>query len=219
MSKSLQRTRNLVLMAMLAAMAYVLMAVGRVPVIMFLKYDPKDVVLGIGGFMLGPGAAALMSLLVSLIEMVTVSETGFIGFFMNVLSTCAFICPAAWFYHRKRSLRSATIGLAVGVILMTIMMLAWNYIITPIYMGYPRAAVAEMLLPVFLPFNLIKGALNAAFTILLYKPISSALLRSRLVSGEEPKPDSVRKIRWPVTIAAIAVAVTCALLFYLLGHH
>lgn len=219
MSKSLQRTRNLVLMAMLAAMAYVLMLVGRVPVVMFLKYDPKDVVLGIAGFMMGPGAAALISLLVSLIEMVTVSETGFIGFFMNVLSTCAFICPAAWFYHRKRSLRSATIGLAVGVILMTIMMLAWNYIVTPIYMGYPRAAVAEMLLPIFLPFNLIKGTLNAAFTILLYKPISSALLRSKLISGEEPKPASARKIRWPVTIGAIAVAITCALLFYLLGHH
>lgn len=219
MSKSLQRTRNLVLMAMLAAMAYVLMLVGRVPVVMFLKYDPKDVVLGIAGFMLGPGAAALISLLVSLIEMVTVSETGFIGFFMNVLSTCAFVCPAAWLYHRKRSLRSATIGLAVGVILMTIMMLAWNYIVTPIYMGYPRAAVAEMLLPIFLPFNLIKGVLNAAFTILLYKPISSALLRSKLISGEEPKPVSARKIRWPVTIAAIAVAITCALLFYLLGHH
>jgi len=219
MSQSLQRTRNLVLMAMLAAMAYVLMAVGRIPVVMFLKYDPKDVILAIGGFMLGPGAAALMSVLVSLIEMVTVSETGFIGFFMNVLSTCAFICPAAWFYHHKRSLRSATLGLGVGVILMTLMMLAWNYIITPVYMGYPRQAVAEMLLPIFLPFNLIKGALNAAFTMLLYKPVSAALLRSRLVSGEEPRPVSARHISWPVTITAIAVAVTCALLFYFLGHH
>lgn len=218
MTKSMQKTRNLVLMAMLAAMAYVLMLVGRIPVVMFLKYDPKDVVLAIGAFMLGPGAAALMSLLVSLIEMITVSETGFIGFFMNVLSTCAFICPAAWFYHHKRSLRAATLGLATGVVFMTILMLAWNYIVTPIYMGYPRQAVAEMLVPVFLPFNLIKGTLNAAFTMLLYKPISSALLRSRLISNDAP-PKAPRKINWPVTISSIAVAITCAILFYLLGHH
>lgn len=218
MSQSLQRTRRLVLMATLSAMAYALMAVGRIPIVMFLKYDPKDVVLAVGGFMMGPGAAALMSLLVSLIEMVTLSETGFIGFFMNVLSTCAFICPAAWFYHRRRSLRSAAAGLAMGVILMTLMMLAWNYIVTPFYMGYPRAAVAKLLLPVFLPFNLIKGALNASFTILLYKPLSTALLHSRLISGEEPQPVSVRKIRWSATIVASAMVITCALLFYLLGQ-
>ena len=31
---------------------------------------------------------------------------------------------------------------------MTIIMLLWNYLITPLYMGYPREAVVEMLLTV-----------------------------------------------------------------------
>lgn len=64
---------------------------------------------------------------------------------------------------------------------MTIIMLLWNYLITPIYMGYPREAVAELLLPAFLPFNLLKGGLNTALTLLIYKPIVQALRKANLV--------------------------------------
>jgi len=41
-----------------------------------------------------------------------------------------------------------------------------------------REAVAKLLLPVFLPFNLLKGCLNAGFTCLLYKPVMTALRKS-----------------------------------------
>ena len=51
-------------------------------------------------------------------------------------------------------------------------MLVWNIIFTPIFMGMPRAAVISMLLPVFLPFNLIKAGINCVVTFLVYKPIS-----------------------------------------------
>jgi len=214
------KTRRLTLIAMIAAMAYVIMLVGRIPVVMFLKYDPKDIVIAIGGFMLGPGAAALISLLVSLIEMVTVSETGIIGCVMNVISTLAFVFPASMIYHHKRTLKSAAIGLSVGAIAMTAVMLAWNYILTPIYMGYPRAAVAEMLLPVFLPFNLLKGLMNAAFTMLLYKPVSTTLRRSRLIAPEGEKTASpVKMFRPVVVISSVLLIVTCVALMYLLGHH
>ena len=54
-------------------------------------------------------------------------------------------------------------------------MLFWNYLVAPIYMGYPRQAVAQLLLSVFLPFNLIKGGVNAALTLLLYRPLTAAL--------------------------------------------
>ena len=62
-------------------------------------------------------------------------------------------------------------------------------------MGYPREAVAAMLVPVFLPFNLIKGALNAAIAMLIYKPISRALRRAGLMEstagGQAPEKKSV----------------------------
>ncbi len=60
-------------------------------------------------------------------------------------------------------------------------------LITPIYMGYPREAVAELLLPVFLPFNLFKDGLNAASTFLLYKPVVSALMKSGYIEDRHER--------------------------------
>ena len=37
------KAKRITTIAMLCALAYVVMAVGRVPVVLFLKYDPKDV--------------------------------------------------------------------------------------------------------------------------------------------------------------------------------
>ena len=38
-------TKKITTMAMLAAIAYVVVVVGRIPVVLFLKYDPKDIII------------------------------------------------------------------------------------------------------------------------------------------------------------------------------
>ncbi len=175
------RTRKITIIAMLSAIAYVVMVVGRIPIVMFLKYDPKDVIITIGGFMFGPLTAFAMSAIVSFVEMLSVSDTGLIGLIMNVISTCAFACTAAVVYKKKRTIAGAIVGLVLGCILMTVLMILWNYLITPIYLGYPREAVVALLVPVILPFNLLKAGLNTAFTLLLYKPLQVALKKSNLL--------------------------------------
>ena len=183
------RTRKLALLGMFSALAFVVMMVGRVPIVMWLKYDPKDVVIAFAGLLFGPVSSFAVSLVVSAVEMVTVSDTGVIGFVMNVLSTCSFVCTAAFVYSRRRTLGGAVLGLVSGVLLMTAAMLLWNYLITPLYMNQPREQVAPLLIPMFLPFNLFKGSLNAALTLLLYKPVVRALRRARLIEREE-KPEA-----------------------------
>lgn len=89
-------------------------------------------------------------------------------------------------------------------------MMVWNYIIAPIYMGYPREAIVELLLPAFLPFNLIKGGLNAAITMLLYKPIVTALRRSNLIEYNN-NPEKM-KLNIGVVLAAMLMIITCVLL-------
>lgn len=210
-----EKTRKLTLTAMLGAMAYLIMLVGRVPIVMFLKYDPKDAVIAIGGFLLGPMSAALMSVTVSLIEMFSVSDTGWIGFFMNVLSTCTFVLPAAYLYSRKRTLASAVTGLCAGIVCMAASMMAWNYIVTPLFMNVPREFVASKLLPVFLPFNLFKGVLNAGLTLLIYKPVSRALRRAHLMPAEHAASSAARNSKLPVIISLFVIA-TAVLCFYLL---
>ncbi|MBQ8506134.1 MAG: ECF transporter S component [Clostridia bacterium] len=204
------KTRRLTLMAMFAALAYIIVAVGRIPIssVSFLKYDPKDVILVISGFVLGPIPALLVTTVVCLIEMITVSSTGVIGMFMNLLASAAFACPAAAIYRRKHTLRGAAVGLAVGALLMTALMLMWNYFITPYYMGYPRQAIAEMLVPVFLPFNLIKSGLNAAITILVYKPVSRVLKKSGLVESHPSTAPGKKSVTGVMIIAAV-VLLSC----------
>ena len=41
------RTRKITTLGMLCAIAYVVMLVARIPIVLFLKYDPKDVVITI----------------------------------------------------------------------------------------------------------------------------------------------------------------------------
>ena len=217
MSEPKVTSRKLTLMAMLVAMAYVAMLITRpLPTVAgFLSYDLKDVVIAIGGFMLGPAAAALITLVVSLIEMVTVSSKGLIGLLMNVLSTAAFVLPPALLYRRDRTLKSAALGLGLGVVAMTAMMLAWNYIVTPMYMGVPRDVVAGMLVPTFLPFNLVKGGLNAGITMLLYKPLSAAIRRAGLLPGKDASA-APHRFNLTATLASLVVVATCVILFVLM---
>ena len=178
MNKNLKKIISL---AMLSAIAFAVVTFGRIPIVLFLSYDPKDVIIAIGGFIFGPLSAFIISAVVSLVEMVTISNTGPIGCVMNIISSCTLVCTASYIYKKKRTLSGAVIGLVSGTLIMTLAMLLWNYLITPIYMGYPREAVAELLLPVFLPFNLVKGGLNTAITLLLYKPVVTALRRAKLI--------------------------------------
>ena len=176
-----RKTRNLAAAGMLCALAYGAAAVGRVPLVLFLKYDPKDIVIAVGGLIYGPLTSFSIALAVSLAEMFTISETGILGCIMNVLSSCSFACTAAVLYRKKQTFSGAAGGLLCGWLCMVSVMLPWNYWIAPIYMGYPREAVAELLIPVFLPFNLIKGGLNAAVTIFLYRPVMTALKHARFI--------------------------------------
>ena len=217
------RTRKLALLGMFSALAFVVMMVGRVPIVMWLKYDPKDVVIAFAGLLFGPVSSLAVSLVVSAVEMVTVSDTGVIGFIMNVLSTCSFVCTAAFVYSRRRTLGGAVLGLVSGVLLMTAAMLLWNYLITPLYMNQPREQVAPLLIPMFLPFNLFKGSLNAALTLLLYKPVVRALRRAKLIEREEkpeaygtPLDDAGHSRRTNLAGMLIAVAVLIAVCVVLL---
>ena len=200
-------TRRLTMIGMLCAIAFVIVAFVRIPVVAFLKYEPKDVVITIGGFLFGPLSAFLISAVVSLVEMVTISDTGIIGCIMNLLSTCAFACTAAFVYKKKHTLKGAIVGLLAGIAVMVGLMLLWNYLITPYYMGYPREAVAAMLVPVFLPFNLLKGGLNAGITLLIYKPVVGALRRAKLL--EAPAQAAPKKGNLGVMLVGALVVVTC----------
>lgn len=174
-----------------------------VPAVPWLSYDPKDIVIVIGGFIYGPSASFLMSIVVSLLEIVFKGGS-IIDVLMNVISTCAFACLAAYIYKKNHTKNGALIGLVCGVLCMTICMTIWNYIITPIYYQMPREAVVSMWLPGIILFNLLKAGINAGMTLFLYKSVVTILRRTNLVE----KSDSRQKVGPTLIIIGIFITVT-----------
>jgi len=204
--------RTMVTLAMLAAVAWVVTYLCKVipSVNGFLDFEFKSVVICIGGFTLGPAAAIILSILVPVVEFFTYSGTGPFGLIMNIAATASFCCTACYAYKRQHSKQGAVIGLAAATVAMTVVMVLWNYLITPLYQGTPREVIAGMLLPVFMPFNLVKGGLNMAATLLLYKPVVTALRRAGLVPPSQNGQS--RKFSGGFVLFALALLVTFVLL-------
>lgn len=200
------KIKKMTTVGMLCAAAYVIMLVGRIPVVLFLKYDPKDVIIAIGGFVFGPLTAFTISALVGLVEMFTASETGVIGLVMNIISSCSFACTAAFIYKKAKNIKGAALGLVAGVGVMALVMLLWNYLITPLYMKIPREQVVPLLTSAILPFNLLKGCLNSAIVFLIYKPIVRALRKANLLPPSESTAEA--KSRVGVILVAVVVLIT-----------
>ena len=105
----------------------------------------------------------------------------------------------------------------MGTAAMTVLMLLWNYLITPIYQGVPRDVVAAMLPTVFLPFNLVKGGMNMAATLLLYKPIVTALRKAGLAPPSVGSQSGVKRFSAGFVLFSLALLgtfVTLALVLY-----
>lgn len=212
-------TKTITSLAMLTGIAYVVMLCSKLlpSVNSFLDFDFKDVVICIGGFTYGPTAAAVISVLVSFIELITISGTGPIGFIMNVLATCSFCCTASFIYKKQHTKGGAILGLSLAVISLVAVMLLWNYLITPIYQNVPREVVAKMLPTVFFPFNLAKGGMNMAATLLLYKPIVTALRKAGLAPPSTGSKDGSKRFSAGFVLFALALLatfVTLALVLY-----
>lgn len=209
--------KTLCSMAMLTAIAIASDMLLRLPNIGgFLTYEPKDVVLTIGGFIFGPVQGIVMSLVVCIVEMITISNSGIIGCIMNFLSSAVFVGTASIIYFRKRTLSRAIIGLIVGSLSMITIILLWNYILTPIYTGMPREAVLDLFLPLLVPFNFIKASLNSALTLLLYKGVVTALRKTNLIPMRESADDMEMKKSNTFIIVSVSALITITLILTLL---
>ena len=213
-SRSRMNLRTLSSLGMLTAVAYVVMYLSKLlpQVAGFLQLDLKDTVICIGGFLFGPVASALISLVVALVEMFSVSDTGPIGMVMNVLATCSFCCTAAFVYKKQHTKKGAVLGLLLGVAALTVVMLLWNYLITPLYMGVERDVVKDMLVPILLPFNLVKGGLNMALILVLYKPVVTALRQARLVPESQAPFQKTGKVSMGFALFSFALLATFVVL-------
>lgn len=201
-------TKKLVGIAVFAALAFGVTFIFRIPV-MFLTFDAKDAILTVASFIYGPGAAIIMSLIISILE-ISISETAVIGALMNFVSSAVFAGTASLIYKRNRTYTGALIGIFTSVAITTAVMMVMNILVTPIYMGVERSVVISMLPTVLLPFNFAKTLMNGAIAMLIYKPVAVAMRRAKLLDGKPMDTKFGRQsiVTIIVGVVSLAVAIT-----------
>ena len=158
------------------ALAFILTVVLRFKVA-FLSFDLKDMVLAVISLMYGPIYGVTSAGIVAVLEFLSVSDTGVYGLIMNFISSATFTLVAGLIYKYKRTFNGAIISVIFSVISVCIVMCLANILITPYYMGVTSREVVALIPTLLLPFNLCKSLINAAATVIIYKPIRSILKR------------------------------------------
>ena len=190
--RSVSKTRKLTAAAILAAAAY-LLAFLEFPVPLtpaFARMDLSDLPALIGAFAFGPVTGVMVELVKNLLGLMT-SSTGGVGELANFLMGASYVFTAGVVYKHRKTKRMALIGGVAGSIAMGIMAAITNYfILLPMFEQFMPleeiiAAFGEFIpfihtkLDVVLynafPFNVLKGLVITAVTMLIYKKLSPIL--------------------------------------------
>lgn len=176
-------TRVLVTIALLCAISVLLSFVEfpLLPGVAWLSYDASIMPAAVCGFAYGPAAGLACGIISVVAHGILFAD--FTGALMNLLVVIGFIWPAALVYKRVHTLKGAIAGLALGIVLAVLMAVLGNLVVTPAWLGVPLDAVVAMIVPILIPFNLLKGLLNAILTLIVYKAISNLIT---------PKKDQVK---------------------------
>ena len=164
--------RELVTLAIFSAlgMALSFIQIPIFPPAPYLQYDPSGIVTLTVALMYGP-AAGIMVQLVSWIPKLIMSPRCSLLTFVAMIGAVLIV---GLIYKKFHNLKGAIVAIVVGSVVFTAIAIAMNFVITPIYTpGVTVEAVASMVVPILLPFNIIKCAINGVVTGLLYKPVSN----------------------------------------------
>ncbi|MBS5451349.1 MAG: ECF transporter S component [Coriobacteriia bacterium] len=168
-------TRELVTIAIFAAMTMVLsfIQIPLFPPAPWLMYDPSGVIPLITALLFGPAAG------------VTVGVIGWLprlffdplGTLITVVVVAVMSLITGLIYRAKKTFAGAMVGMVIGAVVFIVLAILLNLLITPLYAHVSIPEVAAMIVPILLPFNLIKVGLNVVITALLYKPVSNLIKR------------------------------------------
>ena len=189
---SAYRTRMLTTTAMLGALSGLLMLI-EFPLGFiapsFYKLDLAEVPVMIGAFAFGPIQGVVIEAVKIIIKLILKgTSTGFVGDLANFIIGCAMVIPAGMIYKRKKTKKSAVIGMTVSTLVMAVVGVFLNaYVMIPMYAAFmPIEQIVEAgkaIIPwvnntftfclfCVLPFNLIKGILVSVIVAIIYKPLS-----------------------------------------------
>lgn len=178
---------RLVKLGMLTALSIILVYAIHFPIFpsaSFLEYDMADVPILIGTFLYGPWWGLALTATVSLLQWLLVSpQSLWVGAVMHFCATGSYVIAAGLIYRQNKTRTGALIGMAIGCVLQTLMMIPMNLIFTVHFFGVPKETVIALLPTAIIPFNAIKTVVNSLITFLLYKRVSKLFERNFIRRG------------------------------------
>ena len=190
-------THNITVAAMLSAVAFILQFIEfPIPMLIpaFVKMDFSDLPALLGAFALGPVYGVVISAVKNILHIViSGTSTAGVGELCNFMLGAVFSAVAGFISKRNKSRKTAIIGAIAGAAIMAAFSVPSNYFITyPAYVQFyhlPLEAILGMyqaILPsanslikclvIFnMPFTMVKGLLDAALCMIIYKPLSPIL--------------------------------------------
>ena len=166
-------TKKLALAALFTAASLILsfIQIPIFPAAPWLMYDPSGIVCLIAALAFGPKLGAAVAI-ISWLPRVFLDP---FGAPMGMVSTCALIIPAAVIYARSRTRAASVAGMIAGAVLSVAVTCALNLVVTPLYTAVTMMDVVAMILPILLPFNALKMAINVVAGQVLLAPCMNVL--------------------------------------------
>lgn len=141
------------------------------PAAPFLKYDPSGIFCLLAALLYGPATGAVVVSLPWVFRLFTNPA----GAVMSLIMGLCGVLAGSIIYRRKETNAALVIGLVVAVVASSAAACVMNLIVTPLYTGVTVEAVAGMILPIILPFNILKFTINSVVAGLVFLPLKKAL--------------------------------------------
>lgn len=210
--RKIRTTSYITKVAILSAMAYVLYTFARFPIFPIapfnvLELDFSAVPALLGGFSLGPVAAAIIEAFKVGIKIATQgSQSSYVGDLSNLICSLAYVVPASAFYkYVKKTWKNAIVGTVIGIFANAVLSSLSNYfVIIPFYATFSPAIMEVRSLFAFgygLAFNLISTISNGAIVFILYKRLSKVLHLGVNPTAEKKNKREMKEIKNGITIS------------------
>ncbi len=198
------KTKELVMLAILTALATIIMFIEIPTIVPFLKLDLSDVVVLVAFTIYGIKGAGIVAVLKASIHALVkgpdlYSAIPYLGDIIAIFASIT-IVVAFWVATDKLKMNKIMTSIVVVLGLSVVLTVANYYIITPAYFGWPTVSVAEVkdmftgflnwdtggsfdpssgylyaILFAYVPFNLLKGTIVMAVYYAISKSIRAAL--------------------------------------------
>ncbi|MDR3364574.1 MAG: ECF transporter S component [Clostridiales Family XIII bacterium] len=175
------RTQKLAKMGLMTGIAVIFSFIHFpiLPAAPFLEFEVSDIPIIIAAFAFGPLPGLVIGVASILLhDLMMGPASGPYGMIMHIIAIGVFVLVAGGIYEKAKGFQSKKWGLAaliIGGLCMAGAMIPANLLITPHFMVTSVEFVKAMVLPVILPFNLLKMAINTAVVFVLYKRLSPFL--------------------------------------------